>query len=163
MKTPKLLRLHGIIERLASAYKGSLPHELANGEFVSSNHALSSGTRTRLAMIEDCIKVADEITAAPKLKVQKAQFCFVYFSSDAYDPLNGEIQVRDDETMVISIIKGGAKPYQIIGRKNEAGGYEGEDLDSKVKASWSETIPGQYHGLWNKNNERFLFQIETSD
>ena len=51
--------------------------------------------------------------------------------------------------------------YIVNGKKNEVGGYEGEDLNNRVYVAWAQTTPGVYHGLWVEGGEEFLFQMET--
>lgn len=57
----KTEKLHALVEQLAGAYRGYLPHENAGGEFVSGNPELSVQTRTRLALIEHVVQKADAI------------------------------------------------------------------------------------------------------
>lgn len=61
MELTDLERMHGLLERLAREYRGYLPHEGTSGEFCSANQALSSDTRTRLALIEDTLRKGDQI------------------------------------------------------------------------------------------------------
>lgn len=56
--------LHGIVDRLALAYRGHLSHEGSFKDFNSRNIELSAETRTRLAFIEDCVSKADAIACA---------------------------------------------------------------------------------------------------
>lgn len=59
-------RLHGIVNALARAFRGYLPHENTSGEFSSMNQNLSSGTRTQLALIEEATSAADKIVGGDR-------------------------------------------------------------------------------------------------
>jgi hypothetical protein len=96
------------------------------------------------------------------IKCLRARFDWLSFSASAPDTLHGEARISKSGTeMVITVDR--PDFYRIEGVMNEVGGFEGRDRSNGVEAHWAETIPGQYHGLWIENGERYLFQIETDE
>jgi hypothetical protein len=72
--TPGHIRLHALIEELASAYRGYLPDALKIGEFTSTNSAIPPDIRTRLALIEDTVAKADRAVDDPLLNAAPALY-----------------------------------------------------------------------------------------
>ena len=58
--------LHGLVETLANAYRGYLPHLDPPKQPV--DELLIADVRTRLAFIQDCVKKADAIRAQVRKK-----------------------------------------------------------------------------------------------
>lgn len=58
--------LHGLVETLANAYRGYLPH--LDPPAWPIDELMIADTRTRLAFIADCLKKADAIRARARKK-----------------------------------------------------------------------------------------------
>lgn len=58
--------LHGLVETLANAYRGYLPH--LDPPRQPLDELLAADVRTRLAFIDDCIRKADAIRGSARKK-----------------------------------------------------------------------------------------------